>query len=138
MSVIAVQLEKDKSILNTYLKPESGVIRQGKEPGWEVVNNVSGFLDAEKHLWTVRQSDNTLVHISTNKTPEEEKNSVIAQLTLQNLALSNDIADLKKLSTAQTLQSLQDAKDKSDQNEVITGLTKEILELKQNTTTETK
>jgi len=78
---------------------------------------------------TVRKSDNALIHISSNQTPEEEKNAVITQLTLQNLSLSNDFTSLKKFSTAQTLQSLQDAKYKDEQQKVITNQTLQLLEL---------
>lgn len=135
---IAVTLNSDGYIGEINDTNESAAINQAKKKGWMVVDSDPTFAFHELYLWTVRKSDNTLVHIATNQTPEEEKNAVITQLTLQNLSLSNDISDLKKLTTAQTLQSLQDAKDKSEQHEIITGLTKEILELKNNVTTETK
>jgi len=135
---IAITLNEDRSINETNETNEDAAIKQSKFDGWFLVDSNSFFIESEKHLWTVRESDNALVHIATNQTPEEEKNAIITQLTLQNLSLSNDISDLKKLTKAQTLQSLQDAKDKSEQKEVITGLTKEILELKNNATTETK
>lgn len=135
MTLIAVRLKND--LVDDFVGEISARLQATKK-GWILVEGDSNFNISEKYLWTVRESDNTLVHIATNQTPEEEKNAVITQLTLQNLSLSNDISDLKKLTTAQTLQSLQDAKDKSEQKEVITGLTKEILELKNNVTTETK
>ncbi|KRK80380.1 hypothetical protein [Companilactobacillus nodensis] len=138
---IAVQLNSDRNIIDTYLSPEDGAKLQVKKysnQGWVLVDSDSTFSTDNKYRWTVRESDNSLVHIQSNQTPEEERDTVISNLTLQNLSLTNDVSDLKKLSTAQALQSLQDSKDKSEQQEVITGLTKEILELKQNVTTETK
>jgi len=134
MSKIAIMLKND-AIDNVVISNPSDY---KNDKDWIIVDADSNFVIDEKFLWTIRNSDNKLVHISTNQTSEEEKNTVITQLTLQNLSLKNDVSDLKKLSTAQALQSLQDSKDKSEQQEVITGLTKKILELKQNVTTETK
>lgn len=135
---IAVLLNSDRDIVKVNNTNDEGAQRQSYLDGSTIVDTNYYFKVENKDNWTIRESDNVLVHKDTNQTPEEEKSAVITQLTLQNLSLSNDILDLKKLTTAQTLQSLQDAKDKSEQNEVITGLTKEILELKKNDTTETK
>lgn len=136
MVKIAIKINDDNRIGQAIDYPAS--LNQKIKDGWILVDNNQNITIENLINCTIRKSDNTLVHIATNQTPEEEKNAVITQLTLQNLSLSNDISDLKKLTTAQTLQSLQDAKDKSEQKEVITGLTKEILELKNNATTETK
>jgi len=136
MSKVAIILKNN--VISDFADENSAQAQMSLNKGWILVENNPSFRVEDKNKWTLRKSDNVLVRIQTNQTPEEEKDAVITQLTLQNLSLSNDISDLKKLTTAQTLQSLQDAKDKSEQNEVITGLTKEILELKKNDTTETK
>lgn len=135
---IAIQLDEKRNILDFNDTNDAIAEKKAKEIGWILAESNTAFLANESNLWTIREPDSMLVHVQTNQTPEEEKDAVITQLTLQNLSLVNDVADLKKLTTAQTLQSLQDAKDKSEQNEVITGLTKEILELKKNDTAETK
>lgn len=136
MAKVAVIVKNN--VITDFADENSAQAQMSLNKGWILVENDPSFKIEDKDKWTLRKSDNVLVRIQSNQTPEEEKNAVITQLTLQNLSLSNDISDLKKLTTAQTLQSLQDAKDKSEQKEVITGLTKEILELKNNVTTETK
>ena len=131
---IAVQVDDGKNIININNTNEDGARKQAEtygNEGWVLVNSVPTFSIDQKHLWTVRSGDNVLVHIDTNQTPEEEKNTVITKLTLQNLAQSNEIEELKKISTAQTLQALQDAKDKEEQQKVITNLTVQILKLQQ-------
>lgn len=123
MNEIYVLLNKDRNILEVSTFYQSG--------NWIKVEYNSEFSIDEMYKWTVRESDNALVHISSNQTPEEEKNTVITKLMLQNLTQSNEIDELKKISTAQALQALQDSKDKEEQQKVITNLTVQILKLQQ-------
>ena len=77
---IAIFLNDDRSIGATYMKPESGAIKQSKIKGWTLVDSDPAFLDEESCLWTVRESDGLLVHISTGMTPDEEKTQADALL----------------------------------------------------------
>ena len=73
---IAVQLDSNRNIIHTNLTNEFGAEIQVKlfaDRGWTLVESEPTFLDLEKYKWTVRQSDNKLVHISTGMTPDEEK-----------------------------------------------------------------
>lgn len=126
---IAILLSSDGNIAKVNSTSDEGAQRQSYLDGSIVVNANTSFRVEDKDNWTVRESDNVLVHKDTNQTPEEEKNAVITQLTLQNLQQANEINELKKISTSQTLQVLQDAKDKEEQQKVITNQTVQILEL---------
>lgn len=131
---IAVSLDDNRNILTVNNTNEEGAIKQSKLDSSILIDDNLAFKVDEKYKWTVRQADNELVHIDTNQTPEEEKNAVITQLTLQNLTQSNEITELKKFSTAQTLQSLQDAQDKEGLQKVITTQTMQILNLQKSIT----
>lgn len=129
---IAVLLDEDRNIMQVYESPEDGAKKQVEKygnDGWILVENNEKFLTIEKGLWTVRESDNSLVHIESNQTPEEERDTVISNLTLQNLQQANEITELKKFSSSQTLQSLQDAQDKENLQKVATSQAMQILEL---------
>lgn len=131
---IAVQLDSNSNITNVNDTSENAAIEQSKVKNWILVDNNSAFSVEQKSIWTVRESDGSLVHINTNQTPEEEKNAVITNLTLQNLQQANEITELKKISTAQALRSLQDAQDKEGLQKVITNQTMQILDLKKSIT----
>lgn len=131
---IAVLLNSDRSIKKINNTNDEGAQLQSALDGSIIVEADTTFKVEESYLWTVRESDNSLVHVSSNQTPGEEKNAVITQLTLQNLQRSNEITELKKFSTAQTLQSLQDAQDKEGLQKVITNQTMQILELQKSIT----
>lgn len=129
---IAVLLDEDRNIMQVYESPEDGAKKQVEKygnDGWILVENNEKFLTIEKGLWTVRESDNSLVHIESNQTPEEERDTVISNLTLQNLQQANEITELKKFSSSQALQSLQDAQDKENLQKVATSQAMQILEL---------
>lgn len=126
MTKIAVEIKND---IVSNIATEKSAQTYAFKPDWNLVENDPAFLISEKYLWTVRKADNVLVHKNTNQTPEEEKNTVITQLTLQNLQQANEINELKKISTSQTLQNLQDTKDKEEQQKVITNQTVQILSL---------
>lgn len=129
---IAVKLDDNKNIVGINLTDEDTAERQAKEEGWTLVESDPIFSIENRFLWTVRSVDSKLVHISSNQTSEEEKNTVITNLTLQNLQQANEITELKKISTTQALQNLQNSKDKDEQQKVITNQTVQILELQKN------
>ena len=73
---IAVQLDSDRNIIGTVTTNELGAelqVKLFKDKGWTLVESDPAFSSAESYLWTVRETDNTLVHISTGMTPDEEK-----------------------------------------------------------------
>lgn len=77
---IAIQLNPDRNIIGIYSSPESGAEQQSKIEGWTLVDSDPAFSIENKELWTVRESDNVLVHISTGMTPDEEKTQADALL----------------------------------------------------------
>ena len=80
---IAVLLDSNRDILNINNTNEAAAIEQSKKEGWILIESNPAFLVAEKYMWTVRQSDNVLVHISTGMTPDEEKLQATALLGKQ-------------------------------------------------------
>lgn len=77
---IAVKLNDDKVVINTNDTNEDAAKEQAKEEGWTLVNSDPAFSIETEYLWTVRESDNKLVHISTGMTPDEEKTQADALL----------------------------------------------------------
>ncbi|WDT66114.1 hypothetical protein NV391_02595 [Companilactobacillus crustorum] len=77
---IAIQLNSDRNIIGIYSSPESGAEQQSKIEGWTLVDSDPAFSIDEMFKWTVRKSDNKLVHISTGMTPDEEKTQADALL----------------------------------------------------------
>lgn len=77
---IAIQLDSDRNIIGIYSSPESGAERQSEIGGWTLVDSDPAFSIDQKYLWTVRESDNKLVHISTGMTPDEETTQANALL----------------------------------------------------------
>jgi len=69
---IAVELDKNGSIGDVNMTNENAALEQSKIEGWTLVDSISTFSIETKYLWTVRQTDNKLVHISTGMTPDEE------------------------------------------------------------------
>lgn len=120
-------------VIDNYADKKSAQWQSSKD-GWILVDSDPAFNVIERYKWTVRSSDGKLVHVDTNQTSTEEKDSVITNLTLQNLQQANDITELKKISTAQALQSLQDAQDKEGLQKVITNQTMQILDLQKSIT----
>lgn len=126
MNQIAVYIRNN---MVTNVATEKSALLYASKKGWILVDSDPTFSIENKFLWTVRESDNTLVHISTGKTPDEERDTVISNLTLKNLQQANEITELKKISSSQTLQSLQDAQDKENLKKVATSKATQILEL---------
>lgn len=80
---IAIQLDADRNIIGTVTTNELGAELQVKlfsDQGWVLVDSDPAFSIDNKYSWTIRESDNKLVHISTGMTPDEEKTQADALL----------------------------------------------------------
>lgn len=77
---IAVRLNEDKIVINTNNTNEKAAKEQAKKEGWTLVESDPAFSIETEYLWTVRESDNKLVHISTGMTPDEETTQANALL----------------------------------------------------------
>lgn len=77
---IAVKLNEDKIVINTNNTNEKAAKEQAKKEGWALVESDPAFSIETEYLWTVRESDNKLVHISTGMTPDEETTQANALL----------------------------------------------------------
>lgn len=69
---IAVKLNEDKSVQFVNNTSEEAALNQSKDKGWTLVESDPAFSIETEYLWTVRESDGKLVHISTGMTPDEE------------------------------------------------------------------
>ncbi|CAJ1179329.1 hypothetical protein CPR19088_GLDEOEPO_01330 [Companilactobacillus paralimentarius] len=140
---IAVQLSNDRNIIGTVTTSEFGAelqVKLFKDKGWTLVDSDPAFLSSESYLWTIRDSDNKLVHIATNMTPDEEAQQNITTLTMQNLATSKNVKEAQSGVTALTQSQLADAQDKIDIKNGLTEVTKELaaMQLKLATLNSTK
>ena len=77
---IAIELDDNRNIVRINSTNENAAIEQSKKEGWILVDSYSSFLVEDAYKWTVRKSDNALVHISTGMTPDEEKLQATALL----------------------------------------------------------
>lgn len=77
MTQIAISM-KDNVINDVVLK--GNISKYKLKKGWLLVESNPAFSIENKELWTVRESDNVLVHISTGMTPDEEKTQADALL----------------------------------------------------------
>lgn len=149
---IAVQLNDDRNIIGTVTTSEAGAelqVKLFKNEGWTLVDSDPAFLVDEAYLWTIRDSDYVLVHISTNQTPDEENQNNITELTKGNLANKMTGAQLQTAVTALTKSNLQltldntslkadrdkTNKDIATQQQATTSLTKQLLDLQLKTAT---
>lgn len=80
---IAVLLDNNRNIFDVNNTSEAAAVEQSKKEGWILVEDDPAFLVSERYMWTVRQSDNVLVHIATGMTPDEEKLQATALLGKQ-------------------------------------------------------
>jgi len=144
---IAVQLDTDRNIIGTVTTNEFGAelqVKLFKDKGWTLVETDPAFSGSESYLWTVRESDNKLVHVATGMTPDEESQNNFTTLTMQNLNLTKDVKETQSGITALTQTQLQDAQDKLDIKNGMTEITKQLASMQlqlatQNTnTTEAK
>lgn len=77
---ISIKLDADRNIIGVNNTNDSAVEAQSKIKGWSLIESNPAFSIENKELWTVRESDNALVHISTGMTPDEEKTQADALL----------------------------------------------------------
>lgn len=126
---IAVQLDDNRNIVGTVTTNELGAELQVKlfsNQGWVLVDSDPTFSSAESYLWTIRESDNKLVHISTGMIPDEETKESLTNLTKQQL---NDSLTKAQLQMALTTLTKEYIEDKANSNFVTNELTKQIAEL---------
>ncbi|WCG36326.1 hypothetical protein [Companilactobacillus farciminis] len=126
---IAVQLNSDRNIIGTVTTSEFGAELQAKlfkDKGWVLVDSDPAFSSAESYLWTICESDNKLVHISTGKTPDEETKSSLVELTKEQL---KDNLTKDQLQNGLTTLTKQYIEDKANSRMVTAELTKQIAEL---------
>lgn len=94
---IAIKLDDDRKIDGINSTNDCAAEQQSKINGWILIQSDPAFLVSESYLWTVRETDNTLVHISTGMTPDEEKmqaNALLGKNVGNALAAAQD-ADKK-------------------------------------------
>lgn len=77
---IAIKLDTDRNIIDINATNDYAAEQQSRIEGWLLVKRDPAFLIDTKELWTIRESDNVLVHISTGMTPDEEKTQANALL----------------------------------------------------------
>jgi len=94
--------------------------------GWTLVDSDPAFNIDNKYQWTVRESDNKLVHKSTGLTPDEETKSSLVELTKDQL---KDSLTKEQLQMGLTALSKQYIEDKANSRMVTAELTKQIAEL---------
>lgn len=102
---IAVQLDDNRNIVGTVTTNELGAelqVKLFKDKGWTLVESDPAFSSAESYLWSVRESDNKLVHISTGMTPDEETQKSNTELTNLVIAQGTDIEQIKQSITVLT------------------------------------
>lgn len=126
---IAIKLDTDRNIIGINNTNDSAAEEQAKIKGWLLVESNPAFSIENKELWTVRESDNILVHISTGKTPDEETKDAIAELTKQNLTGQLTNSQVQSAVTALTKQNLQLTQDSQNYKAAITALTQQIANL---------
>lgn len=136
MTQIAVKLKNDLVDNIVLSNPED----YKNEEGWVLVESNPTFSIDNKYQWTVRESDNKLVHVSTIMTPAEESQQNFTTLTMQNLATSKSVKEVQSGVTTLTQAQLADAQDKTDLKNGMTELTKQLAAVQlqmasQNTTT---
>lgn len=123
---IAVKLNENKSVQFVNNTNEEAALNQSKEEGWTLVESDPTFSIDNKFLWTVRASDNKLVHISTGLTPDEETKESLTNLTKEQL---NDSLTKAQLQMALTTLTKEYIEDKANSNLVTNELTKQIADL---------
>lgn len=77
---IAIKLDENRNIIGINATNDYAAEQQSKIDGWTLVDSNPAFSIDESFKWTVRESDNKLVHISTGMTPDEEKTQANALL----------------------------------------------------------
>lgn len=123
---IAVKLNEDKIVINTNNTNEKAAKEQAKKEGWTLIESDPAFSIETEYLWTVRESDNKLVHISTGLTPDEETKASLVELTKDQL---KDSLTKDQLQTALTTLTKEYIEDKANSKLVTNELTRQIADL---------
>jgi len=123
---IAVELSDSRTIKNVNNTNDEGAEKQSIVSGWTLAESDSAFSIDTMYEWTVRESDNKLVHISTGLTPDEENKSSLVELTKEQL---KDNLTKDQLQNGLTTLSKQYIEDKANSRMVTTELTKQIADL---------
>ncbi|MDT6951153.1 hypothetical protein [Companilactobacillus alimentarius] len=113
------------------VKTENGIITkflnyESNEKGWQVVDDDPEFNYSNKFDWTVRESDNKLVHVKTGMTPDEETKASLVELTKDQL---KDSLTKGQLQTALITLTKEYIEDKANSNLVTNELTRQIADL---------
>lgn len=145
---IAIQLDDDRNIIGTVTTSEFGAelqVKLFKDKGWTLVDNDPAFSSSDSYLWTVRESDNKLVYLSDNQTPEERNQTSITALTQDGLAtkmttvqLQTAVTALTKSNFQLTLDNTQLKADRDTSQKAITELTTQVMTLQMANTQATK
>jgi len=124
---IAVYLDDDRNIISVNNTNNLAAEKQANEKGWTLIQNSDpAFSIDEMFKWTVRESDNKLVHKSTGLTPDEETKVSLVELTKDQL---KDSLTKDQLQTALASLTKQYIEDKANSRMITTKLTKKIAEL---------
>lgn len=124
MSKIAIKLDENRDITSYTPYPYSMI--QDTNNGWMLVEDNPAFSINESFKWTVRESDNKLVHNSTGLTPDEEAKASLAELTKGQLKGQLMDEQFQQAVTVMTKQAIQ---DKLAAQTAITALTKQVADL---------
>ncbi|APX72096.1 hypothetical protein M5C72_02820 [Companilactobacillus allii] len=134
MTKVALMLDDNRNITNFAEYPYS--LNQDTSKGWILVESDPAFNISDISNWTIRGSDNKLVHISSNQTPDEENQNAITELTKQGLNQVLTVGQIQSAVTEVTKQNLDLARDniqlkqdKTDMQSAITELTKQVITL---------
>lgn len=123
---IAVYLDDGRNIIGVNNTNNLAAEMQANEKGWTLVDSDPAFSINEMYKWTIRQSDNKLVHISTGMTPDEETKTSLVELTKDQL---KDSLTKDQLQMALTTLTKEYIEDKANSRMVTTELTNRIAEL---------
>jgi len=123
---IAILLKDDKSVDQIVGTGAKEQVELFGNQGWILIDSDPAFSSAESYLWTIRESDNKLVHISTGLTPDEETKASLAELTKDQL---KDSLTKDQLQTALTTLTKEYIEDKANSRMVTNELTKQIADL---------
>lgn len=124
---IAVYLDDSRNIINVNDTNDIAAEMQANEKGWTLIQNSDPAFSIDKmYEWTVRESDNKLVHKSTGLTPDEETKDSLTNLTKQQL---NDSLTKDQLQMALTTLAKEYIEDKANSRMVTTELTRQIADL---------
>ncbi|MDR4934414.1 hypothetical protein RF371_11490 [Companilactobacillus paralimentarius] len=124
---IAVYLDDGRNIIGVNNTNNLAAEMQANEKGWTLIQNSDpDFSIDEMFKWTVRESDNKLVHKSTGKTPDEEMKNTIKILTEGQLNGQLTDKQVQEAVTAMTKQAIQ---NQLTSQMAITELTKQVANL---------